>query len=324
MAIMARKKQQPIKTQKGQDLPELSENEAREHIERLMWPDGQPICRHCGSTNAYRMQGSTCRPGLCRCRACQKQFTVTVGTIFEDSHLPLAKWVKAFHLLATSKKGFSALQLMRNLGLGSYRTAWFMLHRVREAMRHEPLAGRLKGEVQVDECYVGGKPRPKAGEPHKRGMGTDKAPVVALVETNGGHAMSRPMGSVDSTSMGFILHASVDPSAKIVTDESNVYPLAIEKAGITGGHETVNHKVHEYVRKADGITTNTVESFHALIKRGHYGVYHKMSKKHLRRYCDEFNFRWNGRTMQDSTRRDAAISGAEGKRLTYKPIVKGN
>src|SRR5580700_3686315 len=109
---MARKKQQPIKTQKNQDIPELSENEAREHIERLMWPDGQPVCRHCGSTNAYRMQGATCRPGLCRCRACQKQFTVTVGTIFEDSHIPLAKWVCAIHMMAASKKGVSSLQLM--------------------------------------------------------------------------------------------------------------------------------------------------------------------------------------------------------------------
>jgi transposase-like protein len=318
---MARKKQLPIRTQKGQDIPELSENEAREHIERLMWPDEQPVCRHCGSANAYRMQGTTCRPGLCRCRDCKKQFTVTVGTIFEDSHIPLAKWVKAFHLLATSKKGFSALQLMRNLGLGSYRTAWFMAHRIREAMRCEPLAGRLKGEVQVDETYVGGKPRRGDGPVHKRGRGTEKTPVVALVET-GGRAISRPMANIDSLTMGFVLHASVMPTAKVVTDENKIYPRAVDAAGIRGGHETINHSAGEYVRKSDGINTNSVESFFGLIKRGHYGVYHQMSKKHLRRYCDEFGFRWNGRDLTDVTRRDAAISGAEGKRLTYKPIVQ--
>src|ERR1700733_9469532 len=149
-----------IKSQKSQALPELTEAEARAHIERMFWPDGMPACRHCGSSNAYRMEGKSCRPGLCRCRACNKQFTVTVGTIFEDSHIPLAKWVKAFHLLATSKKGFSALQLMRNLGLGSYETAWFMAHRIREAMRYEPVAGMLKEQVQADESYFGGKPRP--------------------------------------------------------------------------------------------------------------------------------------------------------------------
>jgi transposase-like protein len=319
---MARTKQKPIKTQKGQETPELSENEARQHIESLLWPDGEPACRHCGSMNAYRMQGATCRPGLCRCRDCKKQFTVTVGTIFEDSHIPLAKWVKAFHLLATSKKGFSALQLMRNLGLGSYRTAWFMAHRIREAMRCEPLAGKLKGEVQVDETYIGGKPRKGSGKVSKRGLGTDKAPVIALVETHGGHAISQPVGWANSTTIGFILNAKVDPSAKVVTDESNLYPGAILNGGIKGGHETVNHSVGEYVRKSDGITTNTVESFHALMKRGHYGVYHQMSKKHLKRYCDEFNFRWNGKSLPDIVRRDAAVKGAQGKRLTYKPITQ--
>ena len=123
-----------VKSQKAQYLPDLTEEEDRAQIERLLWSDGKPICRHCGSVNAYKMIGKTCRPGLCRCRDCKKQFTVTVGTVFEDSHIPLSKWVRAIHLMATSKKGISALQLMRNLGLGSYTSAWFMSHRIRLAM----------------------------------------------------------------------------------------------------------------------------------------------------------------------------------------------
>jgi transposase-like protein len=143
------------KSQKGQQTPDMTEAEARAYVEKLLWPNGEPTCRHCGSVNAYRMQGRTCRPGLCRCRDCQKQFTVTVGTIFEDSHLPLSTWVKAIHQMSSSKKGMSALQLQRNLGLGSYKTAWFLAHRIRLAMRCNPVAGLLKGDVQCDETYVG-------------------------------------------------------------------------------------------------------------------------------------------------------------------------
>src|SRR5688572_21725145 len=162
MPVMARKI--TGKSQRGQQIPEMTETQAREHIEKLLWPDGQPVCRHCGSDNAYRMIGRTCRPGLCRCRTCKKQFTVTVGTIFEDTHLPLAMWVKAIHLMSTSKKGMSALQLQRNLGIGSYKSAWFMAHRIRTAMRCEPVAGMLKGQVQADETFVGGKYRVGSGE----------------------------------------------------------------------------------------------------------------------------------------------------------------
>jgi transposase-like protein len=317
---MARKKQLPIKTQKGQGVPELSEGEAREHIEKLMWPDGQPVCRHCGSVNAYKMQGTTCRPGLCRCRDCKKQFTVTVGTIFEDSHIPLAKWIKAFHLLATSKKGFSALQLMRNLGLGSYRTAWFMFHRVREAMRFEPMAGMLKGTVEVDETFVGGRPRKEfPGQTFKRGRGTKKAIVQVLVE-RGGNAYSTPIPNLTGNVVKGPIRHGVDPSATIMTDENPSYKGI--GAEFAGGHGVVKHNIGEY---ANGdISTNQAESFFALLKRGHYGVYHKMSKKHLHRYSTEFNFRWNGRKMTDVERRDLAVAGAEGKRLTYKPIVNGN
>jgi transposase-like protein len=304
------------KSQKGQQIPEMSENQAREHIEKLLWPDGQPVCRHCGSTNAYRMQGATCRPGLCRCRDCQKQFTVTVGTIFEDTHLPLAMWVKAFHLMASSKKGMSALQLQRNLGIGSYKSAWFMAHRIRHTMKCDPMAGALRGEVQVDETYVGGKPRPHSGQPRTTGRGTRKQPVVVLVETNG-NAHAKPVQRVTARHLKRAIRETVDPSATIVSDEFGAYRGIGEE--FDGGHKTVNHSAGEYIR--DGFHTNTAESFFALLKRGHYGVYHQMSKKHLHRYCDEFSFRWNGRKMEDAERRTLAIQQVEGKRLMYKTPV---
>src|SRR5580704_8870744 len=198
--MRSQRKRGGIKSQRGQDVPELTEAEARQHIEKLLWPDGQPVCRHCGSVNAYRMEGATCRPGLCRCRDCKKQFTVTVGTIFEDSHIPLSKWVRAIHLITTSKKGISSLQLMRNLGLGSYQSAWFMSHRIRLAMKSGPQAGLLKGTVEVDETYVGGKPRRKHDEPKVVGRGTNKTPVVVLVERNG-NAVAKPVVRCDAVTL---------------------------------------------------------------------------------------------------------------------------
>jgi transposase-like protein len=300
------------KSQKGQDVPNFTEDQAREFFEVRRWPNG-PTCAHCDSPNVYRIGGDGHRPGLFECRDCKGHFTVTVGTVMEDSHLPLSAWAKAFHLMASSKKGFSALQLQRNLGLGSYRTAWFMAHRIREAMRCEPIAGKLKGNVQVDECYVGGKPR--AGSPDQRGKGiTKKTPVIVAVET-GGVAQSHPLPNTTIKTLKPVMEALIDPSSRIVTDEKPAYVRASK--GFQGGHVRLRHRSDEYVN-ADGMTTNTAESFFALIKRGHYGVYHKMGKQHLHRYCDEFSFRWNGRTLTDTERRDAAISGAEGKRLLYK------
>ncbi|HEX8913039.1 MAG TPA: IS1595 family transposase [Humisphaera sp.] len=311
----ARKITTAAQSQKGQGIPELSEDDARAYLERLRWPDGNPVCPHCGSVDAYRMTGKTPRPGLCRCRDCDKQFTVSVGTIYEGSHIPLAKWVKAFHLMASSKKGISALQLQRNLGIGSYKTAWFMAHRIREAMRTDAVAGELSGEVQTDETYVGGKPRKGHGQPRpKRGRGTDKACVLVMVETDG-KARSHPIDRLTSDSLKGAMKEVIAPDAAIVTDELPAYPRAA--ADFTGGHYTVNHRSDQYVRP-DGRHTNTAESFFALIKRGHYGVFHQLSKKHLHRYCDEFSFRWNGRKLTDSERREQAMRQVEGKRLFYK------
>lgn len=302
------------KSQKGQQVPNFSEDEARAYFENLRWPNG-PGCVHCGSTNVYRVGGTSGRPGLIECRDCREQFTVTVGTVMEDTHLPLSVWAKAFHLICSSKKGMSALQLQRNLGLGSYRTAWFLAHRIREAMRCEPVAGMLKGEVQVDETYIGGKPRKGHGQPRpKRGRGTKKEAVMVLVETNG-NARSQPIERLDAATLKSAMKECIDPAAAIVTDELPAYRKATDE--FAGGHYTVNHGRDEYVRE-DGRHTNTAESFFALLKRGHYGVFHQLSKKHLHRYCDEFTFRWNGRTLLDTERRDEAVKGAEGKRLFYK------
>jgi transposase-like protein len=306
-------------THKGQELPEMTEDEARTHIEKLLWRDGEPVCRHCGSVNAYRMSGATVRPGLCRCRDCDKQFTVTVGTIFEDSHIPLAKWVKAFHLMASSKKGMSALQLQRNLALGSYRSAWHLAHRIRLVMKCEPMAGALKGQIQVDETYVGGKPRPFDGKVHKKGRGTKKAAVLALVETNG-NVHSRHVERIDSKTLKAAMDEACCPSSQIVTDELPAYRKAV--AGFAGGHSTVNHASGQYVNE-QGAHTNTVESYFSLLKRGVYGTFHHVSKKHLHRYCSEFDFRWNGRSLKDVERREMALKQVEGKRLMYKSPVSG-
>ena len=312
------------KSQKGQNVPNFTEDQARAFFEKLRWPDG-PYCPHCGSVNVYRLGGQSQRPGLIECRDCKGNFTVTVNTVMEDSHLPLSIWAKAFHLIASSKKGISSLQLQRQLGLGSYRTAWFLSHRIREAMRAEPVKGLLKGQVQADETWVGGKIRVGGGEDRKSQF-ENKTPVVALVET-GGKVRSKPVDNVDASTLRAALRECVDRSAQIVSDDHAAYPLAA--AIFTGGHESVNHTDKQYVRRrvsADGktietITTNTVESFFSLLKRGVYGTFHQVSKKHLHRYCDEFDFRWNGMDLSDSQRRDAAIQGAEGKRLYYKKPI---
>lgn len=311
-------------TQKGQNVLNMTNEQAFAYLEGLLWPDGA-FCRHCGSTNVYRMQGKTCRAGLHRCRDCKKQFTVTVGTIFEDSHLPLSTWIKAFHMMISSKKGVSALQLQRNLGLGSYKTAWHLGHRIRLAMKCEPMAGLLKGTVQADETYVGGKFRVGTGEDRKSQY-ENKTAVVALVET-GGRVRSKPVANVNSQSLRAALVESCDPSARIFTDEHVAYPTAT--AIFEGGHATVCHSKEEYARKEfnnktgkmETVTTNEVESYFSLLKRGVYGTFHHVSKQHLHRYCDEFDFRWDHRKTKDAARRDQALKQVKGKRLMFKSPI---
>lgn len=306
------------RTQKGQQVINFTEDQARDYFEKLRWPDG-PGCVHCGSVNVYRMGGSAGRPGLFECRDCREQFTVTVKSVMEDSHLPLTTWAKAFHFMCASKKGVSALQLQRMLGIGSYRTAWFLAHRIREAMKAQPMPALLKGDVQVDECYIGASRHGKnkkanPNKPRKRGRGTDKAPVLVLVETDGS-AHSRPIADVTIATLKAAMQQTVDPSARIITDELRQYPKAA--AEFAGGHYTVKHSDGQYVDD-DGFHTNTAESFFALLKRGIHGSFHHVSPKHLHRYCNEFSFRWNGRKLSDAGRRDEAVKGIEGKRLMYK------
>lgn len=215
------------------------------------------------------------------------------------------------------EEGISALQIQRELELGSYRTAWHMAHRIRHAMSKEPLAGLLRGTVEVDETYVGGKPRQKHGQPKlKKGRGTKKVAVLALVE-RGGNARAHKVERVDAKTLGKSIHENVDHRSTLMTDRFGSYAEAGSR--FLGGHHTVDHGKGEYVR--GDASTNEVELYFALLKRGVMGSFHHISKQHLDRYCDEFSFRWNHRKTTDSERTIEAIKGAEGKRLSYRDPI---
>jgi transposase-like protein len=291
----------------------LTEDEARETIERILWPNG-PICAHCGATeNVTRLHGKAHRVGVFQCNNCHEQFTVTVGTIFEDSHISLRKWLMAFALLCSAKKGISALQLQRELEFGSYRTAWHLAMRIRHAMSKEPLSSLLKGTIEVDETYVGGKPRPGSDEKAKRGRGTKKIPVVALVERDG-RVRAHKIERVDGATLKAAIRENVDRSSRIMTDEWSSYRGI--GAEFVGGHEIVTHSAGEYARGDTHV--NTAESYFALLKRGVIGSFHHISKQHLDRYCDEFSFRWDHRSINDSPRTEIAIRQTKGRRLSYR------
>ena len=304
------------------DVGRLTEDEARAILEAIRWPEG-PVCPHCGAKEVSRIQAKSekVRDGLFQCNGCRKQFTVILGTVMQGSHITLRQWVQAFHSMCSHKKGVSALQLQRNLGLHSYQSAWFLAHRIRLAMKANPLASKLKGVVEVDETYVGGKPRKgKKDEKgnlivNKRGRGTKKTPVMALVERDG-RVRTRVVEHVNASNLKAAIRAHVNRKAQIQTDKLNLY------AGIgkefDGGHQTVNHSQGEYARGE--VNTNTAESFFALLKRGVHGTFHHVSKTHLHRYCDEFSFRWGERKVSDGQRTVKAIRGAEGKRLVYKTV----
>jgi transposase-like protein len=295
------------------DVGRLTEEEARKILEDIRWPNGIK-CAHCGSDNVTRINGKAVkvRDGLIQCNACRKQFTVTVGTIMHRSHITLRQWVQAYHSMCSHKKGVSALQLQRNLGLHSYKAAWHLAHRIRFTMREEPLAGLLKGVVEVDETYIGGKT--KGG---KRGRGAErKTPVVALVE-RGGKAHSRPIERVNAKTLKGAIREMVDRDSTIMTDEWESY-TGIGKE-FKGGHSIIKHRQGEYSK--EGISTNTAESYFALLKRGVHGTFHHISKTHLRRYCDEFSFRWSNRKVSDGKRTEEAVKGMEGKRLMLRDLL---
>lgn len=289
-----------------------TDEKARAYLECIRWPNG-PYCPHCENYDkrpiweiaANAEKGI--RPGLRQCGACNKQFTVTVGTIFEDSKVPLRKWLIAWYLLCSSKKGISALQIQRMLGLGSYRTAWMMMHKIRYALKDPAFEKKLSGVVEIDETYVGGK-RKHVGQ----GYVKNKVPVVSLVE-RGGRVRSVMMRDVTAKKIKAVMHANVEKSAVINTDESRPYVNASREFA---GHKVVNHSLGEYSR--GDVTTNTVEGFFSLLKRGVVGTFHHVSEKHLPLYLAEFDFRYNQRGVTDGLRTFAALKHAEGKRMTYR------
>ncbi len=296
------------------------ENKAREWLEARIWPNG-PVCPHCGTVNeATPLKGKAHRPGLYQCNACREQFTVTVGTLYERSKIPLNKWLAATHLMMASKKGMSALEIGRLLGL-SKKTAWFLCHRIRESLREtkpeSPLGGQNK-VVEVDETYIGGKETNKHKSKRREGMqgGKGKEAVVALVERDG-RVKSNHVATVNAATLKPILKAQIDHKSYLMTDESNVY-LPIGEA--FSGHGTVNHSIEEYVRGGFWYT-NTVESYFAIFKRGVYGTFHHVSQQHLKRYLAEFDFRYNEREalgVSDFERTTKSVQGIVGKRLTYR------
>jgi transposase-like protein len=292
-----------------------NEDKARAYFEEQRWPNG-PVCPHCGSTHSHRLEGKAHRPGLIQCNDCLGQFTVMTGTVMESSHVPLAKWALAFHKMAASKKGISAKQLQRELDLGSYRTAWFMAHRIREAMGIPKDGGKVGGSgktVESDETFVGGK----AKNVHRGKPAPKKHVVMALVE-RGGKMRAKHVPNVTSKTIKKTLAKHADKSSILMTDDSTWSRTAGAKFA---GHGVVKHSMGEYVSK-DGIAhIQTAESFFAILKRGITGSFHSVSEKHLQRYVDEFAFRWNARSslgIEDAERAALMVKGAEGKRLTYR------
>jgi transposase-like protein len=291
------------------------EDAARALLEEMRWGK-HPTCPHCGGLEPYKLTAKATstkpgRKGLYKCKACRKQFTVTVGTVFEDSRIPISKWLLGIHLMSSSKKGMSAHQIHRMIGI-SYKAAWFMMHRLRYAMRSGPLADLMKGTVEVDETYVGArfKRGTKRGHP---GPDSRKTPVVALVERGSGRVRAYAMPRVTAETLRAAIRTNMDEKTTLMTDEYSAY----RNAGyIFQTHETVNHSQREYVRGT--AHTNTVEGFFSLLKRGINGTFHHVSRGHLQRYCDEFAFRYTNRKRSDGDRAGLLVSGAEGKRLTYK------
>ncbi len=296
------------------------EKAARKHFEAIRWPDG-PVCPFCGAIDeATELKGKSTRPGLYKCHGCQKPFTATVGTLYERSHIPLHKWLLATHLLTASKKGMSAHQLWRMLGFGSYRTAWFMAHRIREGMREakldKPLGGKGK-TVEADETYVGGleKNKHRSKRKHLGTGGAGKEAVFSLVE-RGGSVRSHHVPAVNAKTLWPILVSQVDRGSFLMTDEAAPSKMMGKEFG---RHQSVNHHIGEYVRGE--AHTNTIEGYFSILKRGIVGTYHHVSQEHLKRYLAEFDFRYNERSalgIEDAERSRKAIKGIEGKRLTYR------
>lgn len=303
------------------------ETTARKHLEGLLWPDG-PVCPHCGVLEAAtKLNGKSTRAGVYKCRECEKPFSVTVGTVFERSHIPLHKWLYAAHLLASSKKGISSHQMHRMLGI-TYKSAWFMMHRLREAMIQPKKRGPMGGAgkiIEADETYLGKRDdRPNKPDTFVSGFGWVSSPkidrqrkIVALVE-RGGEARSFVVDRVNKKTLGKALFTNVDRQSTLMTDEHSAYPAA---GAHFDQHYTVNHSKWEYARGV--VSTNTVEGYFSIFKRGMKGIYQHCSEAHLHRYLAEFDFRYSNRSavgIEDAQRASKALKGIQGKRLTYRRI----
>ena len=291
---------------------------AVEFLEQQRW-GSEPCCVKCGSLNVYAMKdaktGERSKRYLWRCRDCKEQYTVRIGTVYEESRIPLRHWCYAFWRACTSKKGVSALEIKRQCQI-SYKSALFLMNRIRFAMAPDPAAPKLKGDVEVDEMFVGArKPRyPRQAREHW----TNKTPVFCAVERNG-EIRRRIIADVTSYTLKSAVLEEVDRQARILSDEALGYK-GIERF-FDGGHETVCHSTKEYAR--GDVNTNTAESSHALVKRGIVGIYHNVSREHLHRYLWQYDFLWNNRQMNDGERTILGIKAAEGKRLMYKqPIAR--
>jgi transposase-like protein len=300
------------------------ETKAREWLERRVWPDG-PTCPHCGNADAAKLralEGKAHRPGLYQCAECREQFTVTVKSVFERSKIPLTKWLAALFLMTASKKGVSAHQVHRMLGV-SYKSTWFMMHRLREAMRSgglEPLGGKGK-VVEADETYFGKaevlhvSPARNGRHYTKRGKFMNNRPILGLIE-RGGNVRTFHVAVTSQATVSAIVRENVERETHVHTDESKLYNRNIMDVR---RHKRVKHTAGEYVR--GDVTTNTIESYFSIFKRGMRGTYQHCAEKHLHRYLAEFDFRHNNRIalgIDDAMRAENLAAGIVGKRLTYR------
>jgi transposase-like protein len=314
---MKTKRYEPSKSEVIGEIPLACANElaAVEFFERQRWGK-TPGCVHCGSVEAYKMMdaktGERNKRFLWRCRDCGKQYTVRIGTVYEESRIELRHWCYAFWRAATSKKGIAALEIQRQCQI-SYKSALFLINRIRFAMASDNDSPKLTGTVECDETYVGGKPRLGDEKIRKRGRGTEKTPVFAAVERQG-RIPRRVVTNVNGKTLKAAIRETVNSQARLITDDYMAYNgIGPEYAG---GHESVCHGTREYVR--GDVHTNTAESSFAILKRGIMGIYHNVSKEYLHRYFWQFDFMWNYRKSNDGERTVAAIQSAEGKRLIYR------
>lgn len=288
-----------------------NEDEARRFLEASRWPDG-PVCPHCGQIDTVsKLGGKSMGPGWYRCSDCDDKFTVRVGTVMERSHIPLHKWLLATHLIVASKKGISAKQLERMLGI-TYKSAWFMCHRIREAMKPatpSPIGGHNR-VIEADETFIGGKAKNRAyakKEPKKQA-------VMTLVDRDG-ESRSFHVANVKGKTLREAIVRTASRKSHLMTDEAGAY---VKIGREFAGHSTVNHSIDEYARMAGFVHINTAECRFSLMKRAVFGTHHSISEAHLHRYLVEWDFKFNTRKLKDGERAALALKGVEGKRLTYR------